>query len=201
MWPIDVKAHSHFLLPVSLLHELRFLQNDAAGMAQQAAWAAGKPGAEYAAQKSRPSSKPDRSQRQTIRLTFIHASLPDTSGRRRWIRVVVEMNLVQTGTNEFFPQLIRLAANERHLQSRPYSNQKLRRRDQSAASSDLFLYFTRRSFPTGTRDGGRREPCEPQPCRLGERNVCRDLAAVGIPWHVQESPVRGSNEGALGSNE
>jgi hypothetical protein len=26
---------------------------------------------------------------------------------------VVEMNLVQIGTNEFFPQLIRLAANER----------------------------------------------------------------------------------------
>ncbi len=41
---------------------------------------------------------------------------------------VVEMNLVQIGTNEFFPQLIRLAANERHLQSRPYSNQKLGRR-------------------------------------------------------------------------
>ena len=40
---------------------------------------------------------------------------------------VVEMNLVQIGTNEFFPQLIRLAANERHLQSRPYSNQKLGR--------------------------------------------------------------------------
>src|SRR6266550_7876810 len=33
--------------------------------------------------------------------------------------------------------------------------------------------------------------CEPQPCSLGERNVCRDLAAVGIPRHVQESPVRG----------
>jgi hypothetical protein len=32
--------------------------------------------------------------------------------------LVVEMNLVQIGTNEFFPQLIRLAANERHLQSR-----------------------------------------------------------------------------------
>ena len=108
---------------------------------------------------------------------------------------VVEMNLVQIGTNGFFPQL---AANERHLQSRPYSNQKLGRRDQSAASSELFLSFTRRSFPTGTRDGGRREPCEPQPCSLGERNVCRDLAAVGIPRHVQESPVRGSNEGARG---
>jgi hypothetical protein len=57
---------------------------------------------------------------------------------------VVEMNLVQIGTNEFFPQLIRLAANERHLQSRPYSNQKLGRRDQSPASSELFLFFTRR---------------------------------------------------------
>ena len=61
---------------------------------------------------------------------------------------VVEMNLVQIGTNEFFPQLIRLAANERHLQSRPYSNQKLGRRDQSAASSELFPSFTRRFFPT-----------------------------------------------------
>jgi len=38
---------------------------------------------------------------------------------------VVEMNLVQIGTNEFFPQLIRLAANERHLQSRPYSNPEI----------------------------------------------------------------------------
>jgi hypothetical protein len=32
---------------------------------------------------------------------------------------VVEMNLVKIGTNEFVPQLIRLAANERRLQSRP----------------------------------------------------------------------------------
>ena len=60
---------------------------------------------------------------------------------------VVEVNLVQIGTNEFFPKLIPLVANERHLQSRPYSNQKLGRRDQSAASSELFLSFTRRSFP------------------------------------------------------
>ena len=35
---------------------------------------------------------------------------------------VLKMNLVQIGTNEFFPQLIRLAAKERHLQSGPYSN-------------------------------------------------------------------------------
>jgi hypothetical protein len=66
---------------------------------------------------------------------------------------VGEMNLVQIGTNECFPQLIRFAANARHLQSRPHSNQKLGRRDQSAASSELFLSFTLRSFPTGTRDG------------------------------------------------
>ena len=115
--------------------------------------------------------------------------------------LVVEMNLVQIGTNEFFPQLIRLAANERHLQSRPYSNQKLGSRDQRAASSEPFLSFTRRSFPTDTRDGGRRELREPRPCSLGRRNVCRDLATAGIPRHVQESPVRGSNEAALGCNE
>jgi len=36
---------------------------------------------------------------------------------------------------------------------------------------------------------------------LGKRNVCRGLAAVGIPRHVQESPVRGSNAGTLGCNE
>jgi len=70
------------------------------------------------------------------------------------LEFVVEMNLMQIGTNEFFPHLIRLVANEGHLQSRPYRNQKLGRRD-------LFLPFTRRSFPTGTRDGGRREPCDP----------------------------------------
>ena len=59
---------------------------------------------------------------------------------------VVEMKFV--GTNESFPQLIRLPANARHLQSRPYNNRKLGRRDQSPASSQLFLSFTRRSFPT-----------------------------------------------------
>ncbi len=32
---------------------------------------------------------------------------------------VVEMNWVQIGTNEFFPQLIRLAANETHLRGLP----------------------------------------------------------------------------------
>jgi len=129
----------------------------------------------------------------TIRLTFIYTSLSDRSGRNRGIRVRGGDEL---GTDR--NQRVRLAANETLLQSRPYSNQKLGRRDQSPASSELFLSFTRRSFPTGTRDGARREPCEPLPCSLGERNVCRDLAAVGIPRHVQESPVRGSNEGALG---
>ncbi len=35
------------------------------------------------------------------------------------------MNLVQIGTDEFFPQLVRLAASKRHRRSRPYSHQKL----------------------------------------------------------------------------
>ncbi len=67
----------------------------------------------------------------TIRLTFIciHRCLTGAVVIVEF-EFVVEMNLVQIGTNEFFPQLIRLAANERHLQSRPYSNQKLGRRDQ-----------------------------------------------------------------------
>ena len=39
-----------------------------------------------------------------------------------------EMNLVPIGTYEFFPQLVRLVANERHWQSHPYSQQKLGRR-------------------------------------------------------------------------
>ena len=111
------------------------------------------------------------------------------------------MNLVQIGTNEFFPQLIGVAAKERRLQSRPYSKQKLERRDQSAASSELFLTFTRRFFPTGTGDRGRRGPREARPCSLGRRNVYRDLPTAGIPPQVEESPVRGSNGGALGCNE
>jgi hypothetical protein len=105
------------------------------------------------------------------------------------------------GTNEFFPQLVRLVANERHRQSHSYSHQKLGRRKQSGVSSELFPSFTRRSFPNGIRDGGRRELREPRPCSLGRRNVGRDLAAVGIPRQVQESPVRGSNGGAPGCNE
>ena len=91
------------------------------------------------------------------------------------------------GTNEFFPQLIRLAAKRKAPTVPTVQQPEGGRRDQSAASSELFLSFTRRSFPTGTRDGGRRQSCEPQPCSLGEWNVRRDLAAVAIPWHVQES--------------
>src|SRR5580704_1954118 len=57
--------------------------------------------------------------------------------------------------------------------------------------------FTRPSFPTGIRDGGRREPHEPRPCSLGRKNACHGLAALGIPRELQESPVRGSNGAAL----
>jgi len=40
---------------------------------------------------------------------------------------MVEMNLVQVRTHEFFTQFMRLAANERHLQSREHGDQELRR--------------------------------------------------------------------------
>ncbi|OLD79581.1 MAG: hypothetical protein AUF67_15580 [Acidobacteria bacterium 13_1_20CM_58_21] len=107
---------------------------------------------------------------------------------------VVEMNLVQIGTNEFFPQLIRLAANERHLQSRPYSNQKLGRCDQSAASSELFPSFTRRFV-----------------MEVAENHASHNLAVLGKGmfvvilqrWEYRgtfRNPLRGSNEGALGCN-
>jgi hypothetical protein len=112
--------------------------------------------------------------------------------------LVVEMNLVQVGTNEFFPQLVRLVASEKARQPRPYSHSKLGTRSKRQCSSELFPSYTPRFFPTDIRDGGRREPREPRPCSLGPRNVCRDLAAVGIPRPVQESPVRGSSEGGLG---
>jgi hypothetical protein len=97
---------------------------------------------------------------------------------------VVETNSLQMGTNEFFSYLVRLVANKRHLQSCHYSHQKLGRCKQSTASSGLSL--TRRAFPSGIRDGGRREPRQLQACSLGRRNVCRDLAAVGIPRQVHD---------------
>ena len=83
---------------------------------------------------------------------------------------VVEMNLVQIGTNEFFPNSF-VSLQAKGTYSPAVQSPEIGRRDQSAASSELFLAFTRRSFPAGTRDGGRREPCEPQPRSLGERNV------------------------------
>src|SRR5215470_2082776 len=110
------------------------------------------------------------------------------------------MNLGQIGTNDFLPQPVRLAASERHRPSRRYRYEKLES-NQSAVSSELFPSFTRRSFPSGIRDGGRREPRETRPCSLGRRNVYRDLATAGMPPQVQESLVRGSNGGALGCNE
>src|SRR5215468_3973448 len=110
------------------------------------------------------------------------------------------MNLGQIGTNDFLPQPVRLAASERHRPSRRYRYEKLES-NQSAVSSELFPSFTRRSFPSGIRDGGRREPRETRPCSLGRRNVYRDLATAGRPPLVQESLVRGSNGGALSCNE
>src|SRR5215468_3748871 len=110
------------------------------------------------------------------------------------------MNLGQIGTNDFLPQPVRLAASERHRPSRRYRYEKLES-NQSAVSSELFPSFTRRSCPSGIRDGGRREPRETRPCSLGRRNVYRDLATAGRPLQVQESLVRGSNGGDLGCNE
>src|SRR6266403_4387960 len=130
----------------------------------------------------------------------MYTSLPDRSGRNRGIRVRGGDELGTDRNQRVLPPTYSSRCKRKGPTVPPVSNQKLGRRDQSAASSELFPSFTRRFFPTGTRDGGRREPCEPQPCSLGERNVCRDLAAVGIPRHVLESPVRGSNEGALGCN-
>ena len=96
------------------------------------------------------------------------------------------MNLVQIATNEFFP-------NSPLLNSREPSTTTRGRRCSPLSNSP----FTQRYFPTGIRDGGRREPREPRFCSLGRKYVCRDLAAVGTLQQVQESPVRGSNGGAL----
>jgi hypothetical protein len=54
--------------------------------------------------------------------------------------LVLEMNLGQIGTNEFFPQLVRLVTNERHGLCRPYSHQRFGRRNQSGVSTELFVY-------------------------------------------------------------
>src|SRR5215831_6793713 len=110
------------------------------------------------------------------------------------------MNLGQIGTNDFLPQPVRLAASEK-APAFP-SVQVLEIGEQSKRSVlGALPSFTRRSFPSGIRDGGRREPRETRPCSLGRRNVYRDLATAGRPPQVQESLVRGSNGGALGCNE
>src|SRR6266513_3485162 len=120
------------------------------------------------------------------RLTLIDALLPEREPPVIvGLETAAEMNLVQIETNEFFP-------NSPLLNSRESSTTTQDRRCSHLSNPP----FTQRFFPTSTRDGGRREPCEPHPCSLGERNVCRDLAAVGTLQQVQESPVRGSNAGA-----
>jgi hypothetical protein len=55
------------------------------------------------------------------------------------------MDLVQIGTNEFFPQLVRVAASERHRQSRPYSPREIEKLSiHSGVSFELYTSFTRR---------------------------------------------------------
>jgi hypothetical protein len=104
---------------------------------------------------------------------------------------VPQMNLVPIGTNEFFPQLVRLVANEKHRQSHPVQPPEIGRRKQSGAPTELFLSFTPRSFATGIRDADRRALREPRPCSLGRRNVSGDFATAGIPPQDQESPKPG----------
>jgi hypothetical protein len=43
------------------------------------------------------------------------------------LQPMVEMYLIQIPTHEFFPQLVRLAANERHLQPSKHGDQELGR--------------------------------------------------------------------------
>ena len=52
---------------------------------------------------------------------------------------IVLSSLHSGRANEFFPQLVRLVANERHRQSHPYSQQKLGRCKQGGVSVELFL--------------------------------------------------------------
>lgn len=61
----------------------------------------------------------------TIRLTFTFTSLPDRSGRNRGIRVRGGDELGTDRNQRVLPPTHSSAANERHLQSHPYSNQKL----------------------------------------------------------------------------
>jgi hypothetical protein len=144
-----------------------------------------------------PSFEARRSERQTICLTFIYASLSNRSGRNRWIRVRARDELGTDRNQRVLPSTRSLQAKGTGSPVRT-AHEKLGRRVHSAVSFELFPSFTRRPFPAGIRDGGRREPREPRPCSLEPGNVCRYLAAVGIPRQVQESPVRGSNEGVLG---
>ena len=120
------------------------------------------------------------------------------SRRNRWIRASRGDELGTDRNRRVLPPTCSSRSKQRAPAVPSVQPSEIGRRNQSAVSSGLFPSFTRRSFPTGIRDGGRREPLEPRPCSLGRRNVCPDLAAVGIPQQVQESPVRGSNVGALG---
>ena len=74
---------------------------------------------------------------------------------------VVEMNLVQIATNEFFPQLIRLAA-KRKAPTVPARTAARNRGDAIKVQWLLNSSCPSRGdpFPTGTRDGGRRSVLE-----------------------------------------
>jgi hypothetical protein len=82
------------------------------------------------------------------------------------------MNLVPIGTNEFFPQFVRLVANERRRQSHPYSHQKLG--DASKAECPLSS-----SFPL------RRNPFPPVfVMETAENCASHDLAVLGEEMSV-----------------
>src|SRR6266480_375334 len=101
-----------------------------------------------------------------MRLTFIYPSLPDRSGRNRGIRVRGgdELGTDRSSSPNLFVSLQTKGT---------YSTARTATRNWGDAIKVQRhlrnMSFTRRFFPTGTRDGGRREPCEPQPCSLGEK--------------------------------
>jgi len=109
----------------------------------------------------------------------VTAELNHGSGRNRRIRAHGGDELGIDMKRRVFPQLVPLTASERP--GGPVRTATEIGETQSMHSvSERFLSFTGRSFPTGIRDGGCREPREPRPRSLGRKNICLDLAAVGI---------------------
>src|SRR6266480_5935820 len=125
-----------------------------------------------------------------MRLTFIYPSLPDRSGRNRGIRVRGGDELGTDRNQRVLPPTYSSRCKRKAPTVPPVQQPEIGETRSKCSVISETCPSRGDSFPPVLVMEAAENHASHNLAVLGKRNVCRDLAAVGIPRHVQESPVR-----------